>query len=477
MESWFYASEGKGLLFPDEIGFSNDACDRGRKPIIEWDGVSVDSMGFVDLGSPEMPKRPFIVNNTGLGLLDCSEFRTDSSKMAIDSPTCMIASNSSVESGQNHSISCIESSQDSSLIDLKLGQLSDGKDVCIDKFMKGRSMLSSAFPKAKRARAVSSRTQTPFCQVYCCNKDLSSSKDYHKRHKVCEAHSKTPVVVVNGIEQRFCQQCSRSTSFLLLLLLWFHLLAEFDDGRRSCRKRLAGHNERRRKPQFGTLSTKVHKLMHSYQGTKILGNSLLKKSPFHFPSMHPGGIPYPERYQQANRCRLSSSATEDYTSTAAGSTVNDLSGLWHSSCALSLLSAETQDLSNSLESMTSKMSQVSCDHPIFGYSNISLGIDTKEKCIRNGNFPFGIDTSEIHHMRSFMDSDISHATELQLEADEFLQRPKFSNAKYSISPEHVTTVDLLQLSSHLQRVEQQRRIIQVKHEHEDLCNFLTTYGI
>lgn len=32
----------------------------------------------------------------------------------------------------------------------------------------------------------------------------------------------------------------------------FHILAEFDDGKRSCRKRLAGHNKRRRKPQLDT---------------------------------------------------------------------------------------------------------------------------------------------------------------------------------------------------------------------------------
>lgn len=29
----------------------------------------------------------------------------------------------------------------------------------------------------------------------------------------------------------------------------FHLLAEFDEGKRSCRRRLAGHNRRRRKTQ------------------------------------------------------------------------------------------------------------------------------------------------------------------------------------------------------------------------------------
>ncbi|EFJ14320.1 hypothetical protein SELMODRAFT_28598, partial [Selaginella moellendorffii] len=77
---------------------------------------------------------------------------------------------------------------------------------------------------------------TPKCQVEGCQADLSGSKDYHRRHKVCEVHSKTPKNTVNGQEQRFCQQCSR-----------FHLLPEFDEGKRSCRRRLQGHNERRRK--------------------------------------------------------------------------------------------------------------------------------------------------------------------------------------------------------------------------------------
>ncbi|GJN15634.1 hypothetical protein PR202_gb02567 [Eleusine coracana subsp. coracana] len=80
--------------------------------------------------------------------------------------------------------------------------------------------------------------QCPSCAVDGCKADLSKCRDYHRRHKVCEAHSKTPVVVVAGREMRFCQQCSR-----------FHLLVEFDETKRSCRKRLDGHNRRRRKPQ------------------------------------------------------------------------------------------------------------------------------------------------------------------------------------------------------------------------------------
>ncbi|GER25913.1 squamosa promoter-binding protein [Striga asiatica] len=55
-------------------------------------------------------------------------------------------------------------------------------------------------------------------------------------------HSKSAKVIVAGLEKRFCQQCSR-----------FHLLPEFDEGKRSCRMRLADHNERRRKPQQGSL--------------------------------------------------------------------------------------------------------------------------------------------------------------------------------------------------------------------------------
>ncbi|KAI3764990.1 hypothetical protein L2E82_15009 [Cichorium intybus] len=80
-----------------------------------------------------------------------------------------------------------------------------------------------------------------YCQVEGCTTDMSNCKTYHRRHKVCEVHSKAPIVITGGCQQRFCQQCSR-----------FHDLLEFDDAKRSCRRRLAGHNERRRKTSFET---------------------------------------------------------------------------------------------------------------------------------------------------------------------------------------------------------------------------------
>lgn len=79
----------------------------------------------------------------------------------------------------------------------------------------------------------------PRCQADGCGADLSGAKHYHRRHKVCEFHSKAAVVLfAGGVQQRFCQQCSR-----------FHVLSEFDETKRSCRKRLADHNRRRRKPK------------------------------------------------------------------------------------------------------------------------------------------------------------------------------------------------------------------------------------
>ncbi|KAK6785445.1 hypothetical protein RDI58_018900 [Solanum bulbocastanum] len=75
-----------------------------------------------------------------------------------------------------------------------------------------------------------------YCQVEKCEVNLDDAKKYHKRHKVCQVHAKAPIVVLAGLRQRFCQQCSR-----------FHELSEFDGTKKSCRLRLDGHNKRRRK--------------------------------------------------------------------------------------------------------------------------------------------------------------------------------------------------------------------------------------
>ncbi|KAL6954629.1 SBP domain, partial [Sarracenia purpurea var. burkii] len=60
---------------------------------------------------------------------------------------------------------------------------------------------------------------SPRCQAEGCTADLTLAKHYHRRHKVCEFHSKSPTVIAAGMTQRFCQQCSRShTNYITTLI-------------------------------------------------------------------------------------------------------------------------------------------------------------------------------------------------------------------------------------------------------------------
>lgn len=61
----------------------------------------------------------------------------------------------------------------------------------------------------KKTKPASQNVSIPLCQVEGCNLDLSSAKEYHRKHRVCDDHSKCPKVIVGGLERRFCQQCSR----------------------------------------------------------------------------------------------------------------------------------------------------------------------------------------------------------------------------------------------------------------------------
>nr|AXB72467.1 squamosa-promoter binding-like protein [Betula platyphylla] len=127
------------------------------------------------------------------------------------------------------------------LLSLKLGKQMYFEDACVGGNTESSnfSMIPmSSTTTAKKFKSSYQSTHPPHCQVEGCNLDLSSAKDYHRKHRVCESHSKSPKVTVGGRERRFCQQCSR-----------FHGLSEFDEKKRSCRRRLSDHNARRRKPQ------------------------------------------------------------------------------------------------------------------------------------------------------------------------------------------------------------------------------------
>ncbi|MED6157646.1 hypothetical protein PIB30_025083 [Stylosanthes scabra] len=132
------------------------------------------------------------------------------------------------------------------LLTLKLGKRLYFEDACPGSGAKKNQSSSGASIPAvssgKKSKSNGQNMQNQCCQVEGCGLDLSSAKDYHRKHRVCESHSKSPKVVIAGLERRFCQQCSR-----------FHGLLEFDENKRSCRRRLSDHNARRRKPHPETV--------------------------------------------------------------------------------------------------------------------------------------------------------------------------------------------------------------------------------
>ncbi|GFS35501.1 squamosa promoter-binding protein-like (SBP domain) transcription factor family protein [Actinidia rufa] len=172
-------------------------------------------------------------------------------------------------------------------VELKLGGLGDlgHGSVGTLKETSGSTISSPSSGPSKRSKSIS-RPQNVSCFVDGCTNDLTDCRDYYRRHRVCERHSKTQVVVVGGKEKRFCQQCSRPMDTVVSCIPWhrgvmclkhrdagasrFQSLGEFDEAKRSCRKRLDGHNRCRRKPQPEAFYMSSGTYLSNHQGTRLL---------------------------------------------------------------------------------------------------------------------------------------------------------------------------------------------------------------
>ncbi|KAM7487516.1 hypothetical protein LguiB_025000 [Lonicera macranthoides] len=431
MEYWGNALEGRGLLFYDDIELQvdndhDDGISNPRNSLNQWDMKTLSDFdkNLIDpnpktIDNMEVTESDFhqIISNSlssdpSSGCL-ATEISDDSSK-AVSSVLGVLEFGSRVSS----SVTKSSNQKSSSPVDLRLRGLADSVEINNCKFSKGSPVLSSVgfSSTAKRARKENFCSQVYVCQVYGCNKDLSSSKEYYKRHKVCDVHSKASKVFVKGIEQRFCQQCSR-----------FHLLAEFDDGKRSCRKRLAGHNERRRKPHMVTWYGKSHRLLNHSQGSSnFLGASVQQRTTSLFRPV-----------------------------VDMSSTVQELSGISNSRSALSLLSAQWQSLSS--HSASIPMSVPQGTRRAHHYSDHSSG---------NGFYS----SRAVDLLGTCMVPNAGVGVDLEIRA----------GGDVSQSLEYVktgATVDLHQLSSQLQRVEQIKNSMLVKPENEIFCCFPSACGV
>lgn len=223
MESWSYVSGGKNFM-SDESVSATDGIGRSKSGFMGWElksSSSFDNCTFMCSSQDNLKNQEFVelgggsCNNILSNHYGCE--RLYNPVIAPPPPPNAVVVPGEEESSSKLSSSIVDSNcRHSSLIDLKLGRFSDHREAHT-KANPNFSSAESSIPPTKRARAGSLSSQTPFCQVHGCKKDLTSSKDYHKRHKVCEIHSKTAKVIVNGIEQRFCQQCSRLISPFLFI--------------------------------------------------------------------------------------------------------------------------------------------------------------------------------------------------------------------------------------------------------------------
>lgn len=98
----------------------------------------------------------------------------------------------------------------------------------------GKAGPAAADAPVKRRPGRQKRTSV-LCQVDGCGEELVDAKKYYRRYRICQLHCNMPSMTVDGRRQRFCQQCGR-----------FHDIGEFESAKRSCKRKLKRHNERRR---------------------------------------------------------------------------------------------------------------------------------------------------------------------------------------------------------------------------------------
>lgn len=482
MESWCFDSLEKGFVSNETIPQS-DSTIRNRSVLMAWElkpplsyensvlissQESVENSCFPELGIAEMIRKQFHHDSTK-NVLNGSAGVGD-----MISPS-LVTSNAI--SGDEESSSKISSSvmdtnsRESSLIDLKLGGFGNKPNSDSTRAARVLSSAESSTP-SKRARVTSLSSQTAYCQVYGCHKDLSSAKDYHRRHKVCDVHSKTSKVIVNNIEQRFCQQCSR-----------FHLLGEFDDGKRSCRKRLAGHNERRRKPQIG-FGGRNGRSFQSYTGSNFQGFSQTSKS-FICPDILQRGTSHTENYGTNDWVRYVK--VENETECTQKPAYNCINGQLHPKSTLPPSIIEKQwsfvdDTNNTKpqsvfgENVNQYTTPEIVSHSLF-QTHSSAARNEEYTLLNAASTVQGLPViSESGCALSLLSSQSwnSSAHSSGMPGDHSLIISSSSpcypmNVKDRLSCENVPTIDLLQLSSQLHRVENRRQSEPHKQETEGFC--------
>lgn len=80
------------------------------------------------------------------------------------------------------------------------------------------------------------------CRVVDCQTDLNTQTNTNRKYYLCRDHWAAEAIIVEGIPQRFCGQCSR-----------FKILSEYDGPKRTCRQCLLLRNTKKRNQRYENL--------------------------------------------------------------------------------------------------------------------------------------------------------------------------------------------------------------------------------
>ncbi|KAH1201507.1 Squamosa promoter-binding-like protein 6 [Glycine max] len=555
MESWSYIPEEKECV-SNEAPSPPNTLGRSKNSFLGWElktpcgfstdmlGLghhSIENQGFEELGFPEMLGKHMsddLVASVPTRKVDGNRQQQQHHSDRITGTVVDAPSGFSQRGDSN------------SLIDLKLGRFAEHGDFTDPAFSKVLSSSESSTPP-KRVRTSGLHSQTAYCQVYGCNKDLSSCKDYHKRHKVCEVHSKTAIVIVNGIEQRFCQQCSSydihpgficwlnlmmaseaaenalqvimsveenhkwvftqeslgrcfshvgdhvvadsrfqgsmlTSSFIRPEMLpsgvmcsekygmsdfWRPIKAEHGTGFRNLSSMAATNGHPLPRSLFSSYNGKQFPFLHENSSTSTTG-SIFCESNSHYPSalgaQNSGLRPL---FQDTV-------GNEDFSVFDTSPNVQGLSGISDSCCALSLLSSQSQNSSSQSSGIPLAHSLVipSSHSHHYNMSQVSdkIGISSQTSSSRvSDSFPPELNHADGSHLSPVLISGNNDIINFDM-ADGIFQGSDYLNVKDRLSDEDGATIDLLQLSSQLQRVEHERQSLQVKQENDSSCTLRIT---
>lgn len=170
---------------------------------------------------------------------------------------------------------------------------------------------------------------------------------------------------------------------------------------------------------------------------------------------------------------------EDFNSFNTASTIQGFSGTSESDSALSLLSSQSQNPSSHFSGIPTTRPMVKpSSHPCYSISQVSLKlVGASSRASTSGvptKLPFlGMNPVDANHLNPIMISNVGDNVNFEI-TDGIFHGSDFLNSKDRISCEHGPTIDLLQLSSQLQRVEDQRQTLQIKQKNDAFCSLRIT---